>query len=78
MGSGNTTNLISTIVPKPCSHCSQISIAAILEAQNFCQKLQALSIIKIQISIHQKKALSELIWSITTDCCKLVLELISF
>ena len=25
MGSGNTTNLTSTIVPKPCSHCSQIS-----------------------------------------------------
>ena len=34
-------------------------LLAIPEGQNFRQKLQALAFIKIQISIHQKKALSE-------------------
>ena len=33
---------------------------AIPGGQNFCQKLQALAIIEIQISIHQNKALIEL------------------
>ena len=34
--------------------------AAIPDGQNFRQKLQPLAIIKIQISVHQKKTLSKL------------------
>ena len=40
------------------------------DGQNFHQKLQALAIIKIQISIHQKKALSELYRTITVGHCE--------
>ena len=43
----------------------------ILDAQNFRQKLQALAVIKIQISIHEKKALSELCQTITVGHCEL-------
>ena len=46
---------------------------AIPEGQNFRQKLQALAVIKIQISIHQKKALSELCRTITVGGCELYL-----
>ena len=44
---------------------------AIPDAQNFRQKLQALAVIKIQISIHEKKALSELCQTITVGHCEL-------
>ena len=42
-----------------------------LNCLNFSHKLQALAITKIQISTHQKKALSELYWPITVGRCKL-------
>ena len=41
------------------------------DGQIFGQKLQALVIVKIQISIHQKKALSELCRPITVGRCEL-------
>ena len=69
MGSGNTTNLTSTIVPKPCSHCSQISgsdSGYLKTSVKNCRHLEPLS-------IHQKKAVSELLRSITIDCCKTLL-----
>ena len=44
---------------------------AIPDAQNFRPKLQALAVIKIQISLHQKKALSELCQTITVGHCEL-------
>ena len=44
---------------------------AIPDGQNFRQKLQALAVIKIQISIHQKKALSQLCQTITVGRCEL-------
>ena len=46
-------------------------IVAIPDGQNFHQKLQALVIIKIQISIHQKEAHSELCQPITVGHCEL-------
>ena len=44
---------------------SSILLIAIPDGQNLRQKLQALAVIKMQISIHQKKALSELHRTIT-------------
>ena len=46
-------------------------IVAIPDGQNFHQKLQALVVIKIQISTHQKKADSELCQPITVGQCEL-------
>ena len=55
-------------IPAPISCSPQL---AIRNSQIFGQNLQALVIVKIQISICQKKALSELCWVITVSSCKL-------
>ena len=47
----------------------QNSELAIPDGRNLHQKLQALAIIKIQISIHQKKALGKLCRTITVGRC---------
>ena len=57
------------------AHCERsdtlLYVLAIPDGQIFGQKLQALVTVKIQISMHQKKALSELCQPITVGRCKL-------
>ena len=55
-------------IPAPFSCSPQLAIP---NGQIFGQKLQALVVVKIQISINQKKALSELCWTITVGSCEL-------
>ena len=46
-------------------------VLAIPEGQNFRQNLQALAVLKIQISIYQNKALIELRRTLTVGRCEL-------
>ena len=74
---GRAENAVKTVkrLLTKCQETRQSEFQALLVAipddQNFHQKQQALAVIKLQISIHQKKALCELCRTITVGRCEL-------